>query len=104
MITKKDVEHLAKLSRLDLKEEEMENLKKDLNKILDYIAELNRAEVSDIAEYFKSAFTENEIRKDEVEIDYKGKKSEMLGKILKEAPKLTNSGFFEIPPILDKSC
>jgi len=36
MISKKDVENIAKLSRLDLTEKEAEGMQKDLSEVLDY--------------------------------------------------------------------
>lgn len=35
-ITKKEVEHIAKLARLELTEKEIEKMQKDLSEILDY--------------------------------------------------------------------
>lgn len=37
----KEIEHIAKLSRITLKEEEKQIFKKQLTKILDYIEKLN---------------------------------------------------------------
>lgn len=102
MVTKKEIQHLAKLARLELDDDEAENFKKDLNKILDYVSELNKADTSGISEILKTTWTENEMRQDLVELDYRARKSEMLGKILKEAPEIVN-GYFKVPPILDKN-
>lgn len=41
MITQKEIEHLAKLARLKLKEEEIPKLTQDLNKILAYVEKIN---------------------------------------------------------------
>ena len=112
-ITKKEVLHLAKLSRLEITDEEAGDLKMDLNKILDYVAELekinpveclrsesNGVNVLAVSDVFKTAWQENQTRKDIIELDYKGRKAEMLGKILKEAPQL-EGGYFKVPPILE---
>ncbi len=101
-ISKKEILHLAKLSRLEISNEEAENFKMDLNKILDYIAELNNADIKNTFTMFQVNCQENEIRKDIIELDYKGRKSDMLGKILNEAPELEGN-YFKVPPILDKT-
>ncbi len=41
MITQKEIEHLAKLARLKLKEKEIPKLTQDLNKILAYVEKIN---------------------------------------------------------------
>lgn len=43
MITKEEVEKIAKLSRLDLSEEEIQKMQKDLSAILDYFNLLKSA-------------------------------------------------------------
>ena len=48
MITNKDVEYVASLARIHLKEEEIGPLTKDLEKILDYIHKLNDLDVNDV--------------------------------------------------------
>ena len=47
-ITKKDVEHVARLARLALTEREKENLTEQLGKILGYIERLNALDTSKI--------------------------------------------------------
>lgn len=42
-MNKEDIEKLAKLSRLSLKEEEKEGFLKDFNSILGYVSEINSA-------------------------------------------------------------
>jgi len=43
MITKEEVEHIAKLARLELTEKEIEKMQKDLSAILDYVNLLKKA-------------------------------------------------------------
>ena len=43
MISKEEVEHIAKLARLELTEAEVEKMQKDLSAILDYFALLKKA-------------------------------------------------------------
>ena len=46
MISKKEVEHIAKLARLELSEKEIEKMQKDLSEILDYFNLLKKAPAS----------------------------------------------------------
>ncbi|MSU60344.1 MAG: Asp-tRNA(Asn)/Glu-tRNA(Gln) amidotransferase subunit GatC [Candidatus Staskawiczbacteria bacterium] len=43
MISKQEVEHIAKLARLELTESEVEKMQKDLSSILDYFDVLKKA-------------------------------------------------------------
>ena len=47
-ITKKDVEHVAKLARLALTEEEKETFTRQLAKILTYVEQLNKLDTKDV--------------------------------------------------------
>jgi len=42
MITQKDIDNLAELSRLELSVEEKSGFEKDLNSILDYVSEIQK--------------------------------------------------------------
>lgn len=46
MISKEQVQHIAKLARLELTEQETEKMQKDLSSILDYFNLLKKAKVS----------------------------------------------------------
>ncbi len=48
MITKKDVEHVARLARLSLSEEDKTNLTDQLGKILGYIEKLSEPDTSKV--------------------------------------------------------
>jgi aspartyl-tRNA(Asn)/glutamyl-tRNA(Gln) amidotransferase subunit C len=47
MITKADIEKLAKLSRLKLSDAEKEAYLKDMESILDYVGQINAAKIKD---------------------------------------------------------
>ena len=74
MLSKEDVLKIAALSKLEFSESEIEKFRVDLNKIFDYMEELNGIDTSNILD-LKDA-----LRKDEVE-DAKIKKE-----ILSNAP------------------
>jgi aspartyl-tRNA(Asn)/glutamyl-tRNA(Gln) amidotransferase subunit C len=48
MITKKDVEYVAKLARIGFSQEEIEQFTKQLGAILEYIEKLNELDVSKV--------------------------------------------------------
>jgi aspartyl-tRNA(Asn)/glutamyl-tRNA(Gln) amidotransferase subunit C len=48
MIDKKEIERIANLARLKLKEEEIEGFSKDLSSIIDYIDMLNEVDVEGV--------------------------------------------------------
>ena len=50
-ISKKEIEHLAELSRLELTPEEKEKFSKELTRIVDYIDQLRKLETTKIRPY-----------------------------------------------------
>ncbi len=64
MISKEEVEHIAKLARLELTEKEVEKMQKDLSEILDYFDLLKKA--SKVKVQPASAEGYGAARKDEV--------------------------------------
>ncbi len=66
MISKEEVKHIAKLSRLELTEKEIEDMQKNLSAVLDYFNLLKKADTSKVKR--KPAIvkvTEEQARKDE---------------------------------------
>ncbi|MDI6891254.1 MAG: Asp-tRNA(Asn)/Glu-tRNA(Gln) amidotransferase subunit GatC [Thermodesulfovibrionales bacterium] len=55
MISKQDVQHIAKLARLGLTEREIKKFQKELSKILDYIEKLKEVDVCGIEPSLHSA-------------------------------------------------
>ena len=92
MITKDQVEHVAKLARLTLTEEEKELYTKQLSKILDYIDQLNEVKTEGIEPMTQPIPTVNVMREDIVKKEYQ--REEML----KNAPH-EEYGFFRVPKI-----
>jgi aspartyl-tRNA(Asn)/glutamyl-tRNA(Gln) amidotransferase subunit C len=48
MISRAEVEHIAELARLELSEEEVQGLQADLSRILEYVAQLNELDTTDV--------------------------------------------------------
>lgn len=72
----KQIEHLAKLSRLGLGEGEKESLVKDLSAILGFVEKLDQADVSGILPASNAAGIFNAMREDKA--DQYGKQKELI--------------------------
>jgi aspartyl/glutamyl-tRNA(Asn/Gln) amidotransferase C subunit len=64
MIDLKEVEHIAKLARLNLTEKEKEKFQKELSLILDYIEKLKEVNIKDIKPTSHPFDIENVTRRD----------------------------------------
>ena len=64
-ITKEDVKKVAQLARLNLNESEISNHAKQLEKILDYIQQLEKIDTDDIPCTTRAIQVKNSFRKDE---------------------------------------
>lgn len=92
MITVKDVEHVAKLARLDLTEDEKEKFTKQLGDVLKYVEMMNEVDTTDVKPMAHAFDFVNVMREDEVV--YEQTKEELM----KNAPEEEN-GFFRVPKI-----
>ena len=66
-ITTDDVRHLAQLSNLQLADDEVENLRGDLENILGYIEQLSELDTSGVEPTYQVTGLENVWRDDEVQ-------------------------------------
>ncbi len=92
MISKEEVEHIAKLSRLELTEKEVEKMQKDLSAILDYFDLLKKAPTSAKATAGKAKGSNP--RKDEVVSSYDTK-----DKLIELAPD-KKDGYIKVKTVL----
>lgn len=76
MISKEEVKHIAKLARLELTDEEINKMQKDLSEILGYFDLLKKAPAATKETKAKNAT--NVLRKDEVISSY-DKRDEIIG-------------------------
>jgi aspartyl-tRNA(Asn)/glutamyl-tRNA(Gln) amidotransferase subunit C len=97
MITKKQVEHMAKLARMELTEKEKEKFTKELSSILDYFKQLNKVDTSKVDGISQVTGLENVVREDE---KIRSTKSEIRNKILKQAPS-RKGDYYKVPKILE---
>ena len=92
MITIKDVEHVAKLARLELTDAEKELYTKQLGDVLQYVNQMNKVDTSNIEPMTQVVDFVNVMREDKVV--YEQTKEELM----KNAPEQEN-GFFKVPKI-----
>lgn len=90
-----DVDKIAALAKLKFSDQEKHKLQKDLNKILEYIDQLNELDLSDVKPLENINETENILRKDEAV------KWLSTDEALKNAPSKTGK-FFKVPKVIDK--
>ncbi|MFA5736944.1 MAG: Asp-tRNA(Asn)/Glu-tRNA(Gln) amidotransferase subunit GatC [Candidatus Paceibacterota bacterium] len=96
MLTKNDIDKLADLARIDLTEEEKTKLQKDMESILGYISELQKAPNLTESHQPNNYYLRNVMRSDEESFE-PGANTE---KILEEAPKQRDN-LFVVKKILD---
>ncbi len=92
MITRKEVEHVAKLARLALTEEETEKYTEQFSSILDYFNQLNEVNTENIEPMVHVLPVRNVMREDKAEL------ASNKQDILRNAP-LEEDGYFKVPKI-----
>ncbi len=93
-ISKSDVEHVAKLARIKISEEETANLTEDLGKILNYVEELESAPTEGVIPVAQISNLENIAREDEIA------SSLLIDKVLENAPEKQDN-FIKVKKIFD---
>lgn len=95
-ITDQKIEELAQLARLSFEGEEKENIRTDLEKILEMCEKLNEVDTNGVEPLVYMTDNVNVLRSDEViqEITHE--------EALKNAPK-TDSDFFRVPKVIEQN-
>lgn len=91
-LSEKDVQYVARLSRLELSEEEVHQYSQQLSSILGYIEQLNRLDTNDVEPLSHVLDLKNVFRADEV------RPSLPQREILANGPE-TMAGHFKVPKI-----
>ncbi|MCK5087603.1 MAG: Asp-tRNA(Asn)/Glu-tRNA(Gln) amidotransferase subunit GatC [Melioribacteraceae bacterium] len=92
-VTKKDVEHIAKLARLEFNDEEINDYTQQLNKILEYVDKLNELDTENVEPLSHPVEGSNVFREDEL------KPSVSRDDALVNAPDKTDE-FFKVPKVI----
>ncbi len=93
-VTKKEVEHIANLSKLKFREAELENFTVQMNQILTYMEKLNELDTENVEPLSHPVPDKNIFRKDEPQ------KSVSREDALKNAPD-HNDEFFKVPKVIN---
>jgi aspartyl-tRNA(Asn)/glutamyl-tRNA(Gln) amidotransferase subunit C len=95
-ITRADVEHVARLARLALTDDEIEALTGELEAILEYAAEVSALDIDDVAPTAHPLPLVNVLRSDDVRPGLD------RDEVLAEAP-ATEDGRFRVPRIMGEA-
>ena len=94
-ITKEEVKKVAHLARLELNDNEINNHAEQLEKILDYIKQLEKIDTNDVPSTTRAIEVINEFRKDE------NKKFDCTEDLLELAPSKEDR-YFKVPKIMNE--
>jgi len=96
MISKQEVQHIAKLARLGLTEKEVGKYQKELSSILDYMEKLKEVDISGIEPTSHSILVENVMRSDKEKPEPKKQQAKALMELAPE----TKGGYLKVKTIL----
>ncbi len=103
-LTKKELEHLAELARLDLKPGEEEKLQNDLGAILDHFKELEGLDTSKVSPMTGGTMLKNALREDELSEKFPPKadpptaEKVQIQKSIRAFPD-NQDGYLRVPPV-----
>ncbi len=93
MITRKEVEYVARLANLEFTEDEKEEFTSQLNSILDYFKKLNELNTEKVEPTAYIISMPNLLNEDEI-------KSSLSQKEVLSISKYTKRGYFQVPKII----
>lgn len=96
MISKKDVEHIARLARIELTEAEKTKFEQELSAILDFVAKLSDVDTSRVEPLTGGTELVNVMRED------KGKAQSANGKALVEYAPRKRNGYVEVEAVFER--
>ena len=96
MIDKKEIYKIAKLAKIDIKDDELDTYSKQISKILGYIEELNKVDTSEADEFSGSMLNDHQNLRDDVPA-----KSLSRDKVVGLAPD-TDGVYFKVPKVIKK--
>jgi aspartyl-tRNA(Asn)/glutamyl-tRNA(Gln) amidotransferase subunit C len=94
-ITRKDVEKLAHLGRLELTEQELAQMEGDMNKMLHFVEKINELDLEGVEPLAYMSDEVNILRQDEIHQDISHEEA------LKNAPD-KDSDYFRVPKVIKK--
>jgi aspartyl-tRNA(Asn)/glutamyl-tRNA(Gln) amidotransferase subunit C len=97
MITKEEIQHLAKLARLKLTNEEIKKYQGQISEILDYVGQLKKVDTTKVEPCTGGTELKNVVREDVAEEPDKNRRE----RILKQAP-LREGDFIKTRGVFEK--
>lgn len=95
MLTKKDLEHLGELARIEIPSRDEKKLLQDLEKILAYFEELKEVDTASVEPVSGGTFSKNVFRTDEL-----GENRLLAEKAVVQFPE-KDKGFLKVPPVFE---
>ena len=92
-VSKEEILHIANLAKLELKEEEIEQYRNNLDKILEYTTIINNAPIDKLDITIGANALKNVFRKDEIKV------FDNMEGLLQNAPSKENN-MYKVPKIL----
>lgn len=99
-VTVQDVERVAELAHLKLGPEEVEPMLRDLNAILDYVAELNELDTKGIEPLAQASELMRESARPQPRPDQLAPSLDRSA-VMTQAPE-TNGAFFKVPKVIER--
>jgi len=96
MLSRKEIEHIAKLARIKLTEKEEEKLQVDLSRIFDFVRALEEVDISDTKPTFYPIPLQNIMREDKAQKE----RSQIAAKLRNLMPE-TKNGFLKVKSIFE---
>lgn len=93
-LTRSQVEHVAKLARLRLTEEEVQAFTQQIGRILEHVEQLDQVQTDDVPPTYLAVSLQNVLRED------KSHQSLDRAKVLSQAP-ASEEGCFKVPKITE---
>lgn len=102
MLDKAKVKYLAELAKIELDEKQVESLLKDLNKILDYVSQIQRLNLDKVEPMIGGPASELILREDVGrDGEEKIENSKIVEQIIENFPE-RNGRYLKVPKVLEK--
>lgn len=98
-ISRKEVEHLAHLSRLAFDKDDLRRFSRDMAAIVKFIAVLKRADAAEIEPKIGGTDMRNVLRHDEADLDHRALAADDAGRIIGAFPE-SSKGRLKVPKVL----
>lgn len=95
-LTTEDTKHIAKLSRLELQDEEVEKYRGHLISILGYVDKLNKVDTSGVPEMVTGSVSNNVWRVDESQISDPGERDTVINSFPRK-----QGALLEVPAVFE---